>query len=139
MRTKPMFAALLATGVSIAAFSTTAAADVGAGVVIGGTIGALVGGPPGWVAGMAIGAAIGEGEDQRNARYYGHTRYADAPRYAVPPGAVYLPPHASVPVTRIAPPPPGFYGVPPDYYAAAPRVVYSTPVYYAPRRYYRYY
>ena len=32
--------------------------------------------------------------------------------------AVYLPPHASVPVTRVA---------------------YPAPVYYGPRRYYRYY
>ena len=141
MRSKQFLIAALVTGVTVAGFSTRASADVGAGVIIGGTVGALVGGPPGWVAGMAIGAAIGEGEDQRNARLYGRTRYADAPgrHYAVPPAAVYLPPHASIPVTRVALPPPGFHGVPPDYYAAAPRVAYPAPVYYGPRRYYRYY
>ena len=137
MRSKPLLIAALITGVTVAAFSTRASADVGAGVIIGGTVGALVGGPPGWVAGMAIGAAIGEGEDQRNARIYGTTRYADAQPgyYAPPPNAVYLPPQASYPVARVALPPPGFNGVPPDYVER--RVVYSQPVQYAPRRYYR--
>ena len=144
MRSKPFLIAAFVAGMTVAAFPARADRDsTGAGIVFGGAIGAVLGGPPGWVAGMAIGAAIGEGEDQRNARVYGHTRYADAPRdavpYAVPPAAVYLPLHASVPVARVALPPPGFRGVPPDYYAAAPRVAYPAPVYYGPRRYYRYY
>ena len=142
MRSKPFLIAALVTGLTVAAFPARADRDsAGAGIVIGGAIGAVVGGPPGWLLGMALGAAIGEGEAERNARVYGNTRYADAPGrgYAVPPAAVYLPSHASVPVTRIALPPPGFHGVPPDYYAAAPRVVYPAPVYYGPRRHYRYY
>ena len=147
MISRPFLIAALATGVSVAAFSTRASADVGAGVIIGGTIGALVGGPPGAVAGMALGAAIGESEDQRMTRIYGAPTYADAPRgavYATPPAAVYLPPRAYVPATRIAPPPPGFNGVPPDYvppqagyYAPAPRPAYYAPAaVYAPAPYY---
>ena len=141
MRSRHFLIAALVTGATVAGFSTRAAADVGAGIVFGGAVGAMIGGPPGWVAGMAIGAAIGESEDQRNARIHGTTRYAEVPArtYAVPPTAVYLPSHASVPVTRVALPPPGFRGVPPDYHAAAPRVVYPAPVYHGPRRYYRYY
>ena len=113
MRTRPLLIALIAAGVSVTAFSTRAAADVGAGVIFGGAIGAMVGGPPGWVAGMAIGAAIGESEEQKNARVHGNTRYV------------------------VAPPPPGFNGVPPDYVErrvvySRPTVVYSQPAYYAP-------
>jgi len=154
MRTKPLLISLIAIGISVAALPARADRDsMGAGIFIGGTVGALVGGPPGWLLGMTLGAAIGEGEATRNARINGTPVYADAPpatQYSTPPAAVYLPPQASVPVTRIAPPPPGFYGVPPDYVAPrprqtvvqyapvqyAPRVVYPAPAYYGPRRYY---
>ena len=141
MRSKPFLIAAFVTGLTVASFPARADRDsAGAGIVIGGAIGAVVGGPPGWILGMALGAAIGEGEEQRNARIHGAPTYADAPYprpgYATPPHAVYLPHHASVPVTRVALPPPGFRGVPPDYHAAAPRVVYPAPVYYGPRRYY---
>ena len=146
MRSKPFLIAAFVTGLTVASFPARADRDsAGAGIVIGGAIGAVVGGPPGWVLGMALGAAIGEGEAQRNARIYGTPTYADAPYprpgYATPPHAVYLPHHASVPATRIALPPPGFNGVPPDYAPPRaayypPRVVYPAPVYYGPRRYY---
>lgn len=45
MLTRPLLIATIATGLSVASFSTHVSADPGAGFVVGGTIGAVVGGP----------------------------------------------------------------------------------------------
>jgi len=127
MHKKPLLIASIVAAVSAIGFSTTASADVGAGIIIGGTVGALVGGPPGAVAGAMVGAAIGEPQEYKDARIYGERRVVALP----PPGFYGTPPDYYQQPRRYAPPPVAYYPpAPRPYYAPQTRVVYVSPPYY---------
>ena len=73
MLTKPLLIATIATGLSVATFSSQVSADPIGGAIVGGAIGAAVGGPPGAAVGAILGTAIGTDV------YYNGPRYAYGP------------------------------------------------------------